>query len=125
MSNLQVQSSFKEKDIYSRLLRCSAARGAIFGLSLGSPTKIKSFIFTENSLKVENKKNTCLISLSHFISSHFAQICQNVGLYENWIEKVTKIDIKKAFKNMGLCLYTYWCVNIRVMRILRKYTHIA
>ena len=78
-----MQSSFKEKDIYSRLLRCSAARGAIFGLSLGGPTKIKSFIFTENSLKVENKKNTCLISLSHFISSHFAQICQNVGLYEN------------------------------------------
>ena len=77
-----MQSSFKEKDIYSRLLRCSAARGAIFGLSLGSPTKIKSFIFTENSLKVENKKNTCLISLSHFISSHFAQICQIVGLYK-------------------------------------------
>ena len=44
--------------VYSRLPRCSTARGSDSGLSLGSPTKVKtrkSFLFTENSLKVENK----------------------------------------------------------------------
>ena len=42
------------------LLRCSTARGASSELSLGSPTKVKalkSFLFTEGSLKVENKEH--------------------------------------------------------------------
>ena len=41
--------------INSQLLRCSTVRGAIFGLSLGGPTKVKarkSFLFTEGSFKV-------------------------------------------------------------------------
>ena len=42
----------------SRLSRCSTAWGSSFGLSLGGPTKVKvckSFLFTEGSLKVQNK----------------------------------------------------------------------
>ena len=45
--------------IYSRLSRCSTARGSISGLSRGDPTKVKahkSFLFTEGSLKVESNK---------------------------------------------------------------------
>ena len=56
-------------DMYSWLLRCSKARGSSTGLSLVSPTKVnarKSFLFTEGFLKVE-KKNTCLIWLSHCV----------------------------------------------------------
>ena len=60
--------------IYSQLSRCSTARGSSTGLSFVGPTKVKahkSFLFTEGSLKVENKGNlydfvttlyTCVIS---------------------------------------------------------------
>ena len=47
-------------EIYSQLSRCITARGSISGLSLGGPTKVKareSFLFTEGSLKVENKEH--------------------------------------------------------------------
>ena len=43
----------------SWLSRCSTARGSSSGLSLGGPTKVKAhkfFLFTEGSLKVENKE---------------------------------------------------------------------
>ena len=46
--------------IYSQLSRCSTARGSSTGLSLVGPTIVKackSFLFTEGSLKVENKKH--------------------------------------------------------------------
>ena len=42
------------RNIYSRLSRCSTARGPGIGFSLVCPTKVKackSFQFTENSLK--------------------------------------------------------------------------
>ena len=55
----------------SRLSRCSTARGSDSRFSLGGPTKVKAskaFLFTEGSLKVE-RKNACLILLSHFIIS--------------------------------------------------------
>ena len=44
----------------SWLSRCSTARGSSSGLSLGGPTKVKaskSFLFTEGSLKVEDKES--------------------------------------------------------------------
>ena len=74
----------------SLLSRCSTARGSISWLSLGGPTKVKNcktFLFTECSLKVENKK--------HFISFQFAkmhyevakchsQLCQIVGFSKDF-----------------------------------------
>ena len=45
--------------MFSLLFRCNAAKGAISRLSLGGPTKVKalkSILFTEGSLKVENNK---------------------------------------------------------------------
>ena len=45
---------------YSGLSRCSTARGDISGICLGGPTKVKAckyFLFTEPSLKVENKEH--------------------------------------------------------------------
>ena len=45
-------------NLYSRLSRCSTVRGSNFGLSIGSPAKVKAykpFLFNESSLKVENK----------------------------------------------------------------------
>ena len=53
------------EDKNSRVLRCSAApcsaaRGSRTGFSLVGPTKVKackSFLFTESSLKVENKED--------------------------------------------------------------------
>ena len=44
--------------IFSQLSRCSKARGSSSGFSLGGSTKVKackSFLFTQGSLKVENK----------------------------------------------------------------------
>ena len=46
--------------LYSQLSRCSTARGSSTGLSQVGPTKVKackSFLFTESSLKVENKED--------------------------------------------------------------------
>ena len=45
--------------IYSQLSRCNTARGSISRLSLKGPTMIKAckyFLFTEGSLKTENKE---------------------------------------------------------------------
>ena len=50
----------KHNIINSRSLRCITARGSSSGLSLGGPTNVKahkSFLFTECSLKVENKEH--------------------------------------------------------------------
>ena len=49
--------------IYSWLSRCSTARGSGSRLSCGGPTKVKAhktFLFTEDLLKVENKGHTGL-----------------------------------------------------------------
>ena len=46
--------------MYSRLSRCSTARICSTKLSLVGPTKVKahkSFLFSEDSLKVENKEH--------------------------------------------------------------------
>ena len=46
--------------IYSLLSGCSTARGSSAGLSLVGPTKVnscKSFLFTQGSLKIENKEH--------------------------------------------------------------------
>ena len=43
--------------INSQLSRCSKATGSGVGLSLGGPTKVKSFQFTEGSLEVLNKEH--------------------------------------------------------------------
>ena len=62
--------------IYSRLSKCSTAKGSSTGLVPVDPTKVKaliSILFTESTPEVEIK-NTCLIQLSHFILSHFASM---------------------------------------------------
>ena len=41
--------------IYNQLSRCFIARVSSSSISLGGPTKVKSFLFTEGSLKVGNK----------------------------------------------------------------------
>ena len=46
------------------LSRCSTARGAISGISHRGLTQVKarkSFLFTEGSLKVENKEHLCAV----------------------------------------------------------------
>ena len=59
--------------IQSWLLRCSTARGSISGLFLGGPTKFKackSFIFTEGSLKVENKEHLFVFVVTLNVLNH-------------------------------------------------------
>ena len=61
---------------HCRLLRCNTARGSSIRLFYTGLTKVKScksFLFTDGPFEVE-KKNTCLIKLSHFILSHFASM---------------------------------------------------
>ena len=53
------QASLEYSDKYSRLWRCSTAKGSSTRLSLVGLTKVqacKSFLFTEGSLKVEDKE---------------------------------------------------------------------
>ena len=63
-------------NIYSQLLRCSAARGSGTGFCLAGPTIVNAC----KSMKVPLEfqiKNACLILLSHFILSHFVAMLFN------------------------------------------------
>ena len=67
-------------NINSWLSRCSSARGSGSWLYLGNPTKVKAnkfFLFTESSLKVENKEHLVDFVVTLYLS-HFALMCYAV-----------------------------------------------
>ena len=71
-SDLDVQLIF----IYGWLSRCSTARGSCSRLSLGGPTTVnalKSFLFTEDSFKVENKEHL----VDFIVTLYFISLCSN------------------------------------------------
>ena len=60
--------------MYGWLSRCSTARGSSSGLSQGGPTKVKarkSFLFTEFSIKVENKEHFFDFVVTLFIGKRY------------------------------------------------------
>ena len=62
--------------IHSQLLRCNTARGSSTGLSLVGPTKVKavkSFLFTEGSLKVLKKEHL----VDFVVTLYFKSLCCN------------------------------------------------
>ena len=65
----------------TQLSRCITASWSSSGLSLGGPTKVKalkSFLFTEGSLRVESKEHLFKFVVTLFLS-HFAQMRQAVA----------------------------------------------
>ena len=70
---------WKQKNVVStnsRLSRGTTARGSCSGLSLGGPTKVKarnSFLFTEGSLKAENKEHL----IDFVVTLYFISLCSN------------------------------------------------
>ena len=72
----------------SRLSKCSTARGSSTELSLVGPTKAKackSFLFTECSLKVENKEHL----INFVVTLNFAQVIKH-----NIIRRLMPLGIK-------------------------------
>ena len=94
-------------DIYSQLSRCSTASGSSTGLSLVGPTMVKAsktFLFTEGSLKVENKEHLVdFVVTLYFTNTVIICIGQSLGLgsknanfqliYHNFCIQILQINV--------------------------------
>ena len=90
--------------MHSWLSRCSTARGSCSGLSLEGSTKVnagKSFLFTEDSLKVENKEYL----VNFVVTLYFISLCSNA--LSSWEWKVIF-----PISGQTSVLYPYWLVFI-------------
>ena len=88
--------------MHSWLSRCSTARGSCSGLSLEGSTKVnagKSFLFTEDSLKVENKEYL----VDFVVTLYFISLCSNA--LSSWEWKVIF-----PISGQTSVLYPYWLI---------------